>query len=77
MNWLLIIIVLLLALCVVNGYRKGFLRMMYSMVSWVIMFAPVSYTHLDVYKRQPCGQSGEKAGKRCCCCTIPKPQAGQ
>ena len=28
MNWLLIIIVLLLALCVVNGYRKGFLRMM-------------------------------------------------
>ena len=26
MNWLLIIIVLLLALCVVNGYRKGFLR---------------------------------------------------
>ena len=31
MNWLLIIIVLLLALCVVNGYRKGFLRMMYSM----------------------------------------------
>ncbi len=25
MNWLLIIIVLLLALCVVNGYRKGFL----------------------------------------------------
>ena len=42
MNWLLIIIVLLLALCVVNGYRKGFLRMMYSMVSWVIMFALVT-----------------------------------
>ena len=33
MNWLLIIVVLLLALCVVNGYRKGFLRMMYYMVS--------------------------------------------
>ena len=43
MNWLLIIIVLLLALCVVNGYRKGFLRMMYSMVSWVIMFALVTW----------------------------------
>lgn len=43
MNWLLIIVVLLLALCVVNGYRKGFLRMMYSMVSWVIMFALVTW----------------------------------
>ena len=43
MNWLLIIIVLLLALCVVNGYRKGFLRMMYSMVSWVIMFVLVTW----------------------------------
>ena len=28
MNWLLIIIVLLLALCVVNGYRKGFYGIM-------------------------------------------------
>lgn len=49
MNWLLIIIVLLLALCVVNGYRKGFLRMMYSMVSWVIMFALVTYDAVYQY----------------------------
>ena len=54
MNWLLIIVVLLLALCVVNGYHKGFLRMMYSMVSWVIMFALITWAtpYINTFLRE-------------------------
>ena len=43
MNWLMIIVVTFLALCILNGYRKGFLRMMYSMVSWIIMIVFVAW----------------------------------
>ncbi len=43
MNWLLIIVVIFLAFCIMNGYRKGFLRMMYSMVSWIIMLVFVAW----------------------------------
>ena len=43
MNWLLIIVILVLALCTLNGYRKGLLRMLYSALAWIIAFAFVSW----------------------------------
>lgn len=42
MNWLLIVVALLFIYCVYRGYRKGLLRMVYAMVSWIIMLAIVS-----------------------------------
>lgn len=42
MNWLLVAVALILIFCIYRGYRKGLLRMVYSMVSWVIMLAIVS-----------------------------------
>lgn len=43
MNWLLIIVVLVLALSILNGYRKGFLKIIYSMVSWIVMLVLVTW----------------------------------
>ena len=43
MNWLLIIVVLILAFSMIRGYKKGFLRMLYAMVSWIVMFFLVSW----------------------------------
>lgn len=43
MNWLLMIVVLVLALYTINGYRKGLLRILYSMVSWVVMLVFVTW----------------------------------
>ena len=36
MNWVLIIVLLTLALCVIHGYCKGFLRIVYSLVAWLL-----------------------------------------
>ena len=54
MNWLLIIVVLVLAFSTVNGYRKGFLRMLYSAVAWLVVFAFVSWAtpYIDTYLRE-------------------------
>lgn len=54
MNWLLIIVVLVLAFCIVNGYRKGFLRMLYSALAWLLAFAFVSWAtpYIDTYLRE-------------------------
>lgn len=43
MNWLLILVALVLALNILNGYRRGFLRMVYSMVSWIVIFVFVTW----------------------------------
>lgn len=37
MNWLLILVIAFLAFCMVRGYKKGILRMIYSLVSWVVI----------------------------------------
>ncbi|MDD6492378.1 MAG: CvpA family protein [Firmicutes bacterium] len=39
MNWLLIILVLLAAGNMVWGFEKGFIRVMYSMLGWVVVLA--------------------------------------
>lgn len=43
MNWLLFAVVLTLAFFIVRGYRRGLLRMIYSMVAWIVMFVLVSW----------------------------------
>ena len=43
MNWLLLAVVLTLAFFIVRGYRRGLLRMIYSMVAWIVMFVLVSW----------------------------------
>ena len=43
MNWLLIIVLVVIALNVMQGYRRGLLRMAYSMVSWIIVWVLVAW----------------------------------
>lgn len=43
MNWLFFIVLILFALCIFRGYKRGLLRIVYSMVSWIIIFAIVSW----------------------------------
>lgn len=37
MNWVLILVLLIVLYNILRGYRKGFLRIMYSLVSWIVM----------------------------------------
>ena len=39
MNWLLIGIVLVWAFFIAHGYTKGMLRMIFSLISWIVMLA--------------------------------------
>lgn len=43
MNWILILVLTILALCAMMGYAKGFLRIVYSLVSWIIILVFVSW----------------------------------
>lgn len=51
MNWVLIAVLLILAVSAAVGYRKGILRIVYSIVSWVIVLAFVSCAtpHINLY----------------------------
>ena len=39
MNFLLIIVIAILAACIFGGYKKGFLRIVYSLVAWILVMA--------------------------------------
>lgn len=39
MNILLIIVIAILAGCIFGGYKKGFLRIVYSLVAWILVMA--------------------------------------
>lgn len=43
MNWVLIVVLSVLALCALIGYRKGLLRIVYSLVSWILILVFVSW----------------------------------
>lgn len=43
MNWLLIVVLCVMALCAALGYYKGLLRIVYSLVSWIIIMVIVSW----------------------------------
>ena len=37
MNWLLIIVILIIAWNIAIGYNRGFLRIIYSLLAWVLV----------------------------------------
>ena len=57
MNWLLVVVLAVLALCIMNGYHKGFLRMVYSLVSWIIVLVFVTWAtpYINSYIRENTG----------------------
>lgn len=44
MNWLLFVVIIVIAGCMVGGYHKGLLRVAYSLVEWILVFVFVSWT---------------------------------
>lgn len=57
MNWLVIVVLAVLVLSVLNGYNKGFLRMIYSLVSWIIVLVFVTWAnpYINNYIRENTG----------------------
>ena len=51
MNWVLLLVLLILGYNIIRGYRKGFLRIAYSLVSWVIVltFVNVATPYIHTY----------------------------
>lgn len=51
MNWVLIIVLAVLAASAISGYNKGALRIAYSLVSWIIMMVFVAFAtpHINLY----------------------------
>lgn len=51
MNWVLIVVMFLLIWEMMRGYRRGLLRTIYSLVSWVIVLVIVTLAtpHIDAY----------------------------
>lgn len=51
MNWVLLLVLLILGYNIIRGYRKGFLRIVYSLVSWVIVltFVTVTTPYINTY----------------------------
>jgi len=43
MNYLLIAVLLLLAWNLFDGYRKGFMRTVFSLVSWILVLVVINY----------------------------------
>ena len=43
MNWLLVLTVLFVAANIVWGCYRGFLRVLYSMVAWIVILVAVSW----------------------------------
>ena len=41
MNWLLVIVLIVLLFCAVSGARRGCLRVLFSLISWIILIAVV------------------------------------
>lgn len=70
MNWLLVVVLAVLALCIMNGYHKGFLRMVYSLVSWIVVLVFVTWAtpYINSYIKENTGiyQEIEKTVKREC-----------
>ena len=66
MNWLLVLTVLFVAANIVWGFYRGFLRVLYSMVAWIVILVAVSWlspyvanyltehTRLDTYIEEGC-----------------------
>ena len=64
MNWLLVLTVLFVAANIVWGFYRGFLRVLYSMVAWIVILVAVSW--LSPYVANYLTRSEERrVGKEC------------
>lgn len=54
MNWLLIVVLGILGVNIWVGYRKGFLKVAYSLVSWIVVLAVVSWSspHIESFIKE-------------------------
>lgn len=54
MNWVLILTVILIAWNIVRGYSHGILRMIYSLIAWILILVIVSWAtpHVSAYLSQ-------------------------
>ena len=52
MNWVLMLVLLVLVCCAIYGYTKGFLRIVFSLVAWVIVLVFVSWATPHVSRIQ-------------------------
>lgn len=44
MNWVLILVLAVLVIGIIQGYRKGLLRIVYSMLSWILVLVCVAWS---------------------------------
>ena len=53
MNWVLILVIVILAGYTIAGYTKGFLKIVYSLISWLLMlvFVICATPHIENYLR--------------------------
>lgn len=51
MNWVLIVVIVILAGYTLTGYAKGFLKIVYSLISWLVMLTFVIFVtpHIENY----------------------------
>ena len=43
MNWLLLVVVGLILFCAIRGWRRGLLRILYSLISVILLIGLISY----------------------------------
>ncbi len=57
MNWLLIIVLAILLFCAVRGWRRGFLRILYSLVSIILLMGLMAYAtpHISNFVKENTG----------------------
>lgn len=66
MNWVLILVLLTIIGSIINGYRRGMLRIAYSLVSWIIILVVVTWSmpYFNTYIMEHTGLYG-KIESRC------------
>lgn len=57
MNWLLVIVLAILLFCAVRGWRRGFLRILYSLVSVIFLIGLMAYAtpHISNFVKENTG----------------------
>lgn len=61
MNWVSILVLLIMVVSIIRGYRKGFLHVVYSLIAWVIALLFVIWTmpHINEYLVEHTGVYGK------------------
>ena len=68
MNWLLILVVLLVAGNIVWGFFRGFLRVVYSMAAWILILVFVTFAtpYVADWMTEHTGLDTKRIAKRNC-----------